>query len=252
MTPPIRVLVVDDEPAARRTIHLLLAGDPECLILDDCCDGLQASEAILRLRPDLVFLDVQMARLDGFEVLARLPPASHPLIIFVTAYDSYTLRAFDVHAADYLLKPFSDDRFRAALNHAKARLRARRGSVEGVSTGAPQAEPRADRIAIPTAQGAVLVRVDDIEWVEARGDYVRIYSTGRTDLLRETISGVERELPPSRFVRIHRSSIVNIAKVKEIRRRPGGDQVAVLQSGIHCRLSRSGRERLGRLVGRLS
>jgi two-component system LytT family response regulator len=239
MTTPIRVLIVDDEPAARRTIHLLLAGDPECQILEDCCDGMQAAETILRYHPDLVFLDIQMPRLDGFEVVGRLPPGSRPLIIFVTAYDAYSLRAFDVHATDYLLKPFSDDRFRAAVSHAKERLR------QG------PAEVRGDHMAIPTAQGAVLVRIEDIEWVEARGDYVRIYSNGRADLLRETISGVERGLPPSRFVRIHRSSIVNIAKVKEIRRRPGGDQVAVLQSGVHCRLSRSGRERLGRLVGRM-
>ena len=125
MSHPIRVLIADDEPAARRTIQLLLAGDSDFQVLGECSDGLQTVDAILRLHPDLVFLDVQMPRRDGFEVLARLPPASVPLIVFVTAFDEYTLRAFDVHAADYLLKPFSDHRFRAAVAHVKERVRQR-------------------------------------------------------------------------------------------------------------------------------
>ncbi|MGH7528318.1 MAG: LytR/AlgR family response regulator transcription factor [Gemmatimonadales bacterium] len=269
MTSPIRVLIADDEPAARRTIQLLLAGDSDFQVLGECADGLQTLEAIVRLRPDLVFLDVQMPRRDGFEVLARLPPGWAPLIIFVTAFDEYTLRAFDVHAADYLLKPFSDHRFHAAVAHAKERLRQRSaadlerlltfvrelGALASGPDGWPgpgvEAAASPDRIAIRTAQGALLIAMDDIEWVEARGDYVRLHSVGRADLVREPISGVERRLPPSRFIRIHRSTIVNIARLKEIKLLPSGEQVAVLQSGVRCRVSRSGRERLGQVLGRV-
>ena len=266
MSSPIRVLIADDEPAARRTIQLLLAGDSDFQVLGECSDGLQTVEAIQRLHPDLVFLDVQMPRRDGFEVLARLPPGSVPLIVFVTAFDEYTLRAFDVHAADYLLKPFSDQRFRAAVAHVKERVRQRSaGDLErllafvrdlGALASSPDGWPStasqvtADRIAIHTGHGVVMLALDDIEWVEARGDYVRIHSAGRVDLIRETISGFERQLPPTRFVRIHRSTIVNIARVKEIKLVPSGEPVAVLQTGIRCRLSRNGRERLGKVLGR--
>jgi two-component system LytT family response regulator len=265
---PIRVLIADDEPAARRTIQLLLADDPEFQILGECSDGVQTVEAIQRLRPDLVFLDIQMPRRDGFEVLARIPPGWAPLIVFVTAYDEYTLRAFDVHAADYLLKPFTDQRFRAAVAHAKERIRQRSaGDLErllsfvrelGSLAGTPDAWPGAtaaktapDRVPIRTAEGVLLVSLDDIEWLEARGDYVRVHSTGRADLVRETISGFERRLPASRFIRIHRSTIVNLWKVREIKIMANGEQVAVLQSGTRCRLSRSGRERLAQQVSRL-
>jgi len=267
VTSPIRVLIADDEPAARRTIQLLLAGDDEFQILGECSDGVQTVEAIQRLRPDLVFLDVQMPRRDGFEVLARIPPGWAPLIVFVTAYDEYTLRAFDVHAADYLLKPFSDQRFHAAVAHAKERIRQRSaGDLErmlsfvrelGSLAGTPDAWPGGtaktvpDRVPIRIAQGVLLVPLDDIEWVEARGDYVRVHSTGRADLVRETISGFERRLPASRFIRIHRSTIVNLGKVREIKIIANGEQVAVLQSGTRCRLSRSGRERLAQQVSRL-
>jgi two-component system LytT family response regulator len=256
MTNPIRVLIADDEPAARRTIQLLLAGDSDFQVLGESGDGLQTADAIIRLHPDLVFLDVQMPRRDGFEVLAQLPPGTAPLIVFVTAFDEYTLRAFDVHAADYLLKPFSDYRFRSAVAHVKERLLTfvrELGALASAPDGWPGAMPgrtSVDRIPIHTGQGVAMLAVDDIEWVEARGDYVRVHSAGRVDLVRETISGFERRLPASRFVRVHRSTIVSVAKVKEVRLAPGAEPVAVLQSGARCRLSRSGRVGLGKVVGR--
>jgi len=170
-----------------------------------------------------------------------------------------------VHAADYLLKPFSDARFRGAVSHAKERLRQRSaadlerllavvrdlGALSDArpAWGSPAPEP--DPIGIRTGNGVVLVGIGDIEWVEARGDYVRVHSAGRTDLVRETISGFERRLPAGRFVRIHRSAIVNLARVREIRTLPGGEQVALLESGCRCRLSRSGRERLAQLLGQV-
>ena len=263
MTSPLRVLIADDEPAARRTIQLLLAGDPEIQVLGECGDGFQTVEAILSLHPDLVFLDVQMPRRDGFEVLARIPPGAMPLIVFVTAFDEYSLRAFDVHAADYLLKPFSDARFRGAVSHAKERLRQRSAAdlerllavvrdVGALSDARPAWSPPAPelaRIGIRTGTGIVLLPTGEIEWVEARGDYVRIHSSGRTDLVRETIGGLAHRLPAGCFVRVHRSALVNLARVREIRALPGGEQVALLESGRRCRLSRSGRERLAQLLG---
>jgi two-component system LytT family response regulator len=263
MSAPLRVLIADDEPAARRTIQLLLAGDPEIQVLGECSDGLQTVEAILTLRPDLVFLDVQMPRRDGFEVLGRIPAGAMPLVVFVTAFDEYSLRAFDVHAADYLLKPFSDARFRGAVSHAKERLRQRSAAdlerllavvrdLGALSDARPRwvlPAPEPERVGLRTGSGVVLVGLADIEWVEARGDYVRVHSAGRADLVRETIGGFERRLPAGRFVRIHRSAIVNLARVREIRALPGGEQVALLDSGRRCRLSRSGRERLARLLG---
>ena len=260
MTGPIRVLIADDEPAARRGIQLLLAADPDFQLLGECSDGAQTVEAIVRLRPDLVFLDIQMPRWDGFEVLSRLPPEAVPLVVFVTAFDGYTLRAFDVHAADYLLKPFSDQRFRAAATHAKERVRQRSASdvdrllalvrevgalgARGETSGGAAPPPR---IAIRTSQGVLLLAVDEVEWIEARGDYVRIHSPGRADLVRDTIGGFERRLPARQFVRVHRSAIVNLERVRELCTLRG-EPVAVLQSGARCRLSRSGRERLERMV----
>ncbi len=262
MTTPVRVLIADDEPAARRTIQLLLSGDSDFQVLGECGDGAATVEAILQLRPDLVFLDVQMPRRNGFEVLARLPPGAAPLIVFVTAFDEYSLRAFDVHAADYLLKPFSDERFRLALSHVKERLRQRSaGDLERLlaivrDLGAhadgvrlPAAATATARLAIRRDSGVLLLDVAEVEWIEARGDYVRVHSTGRTDLVREPIGSLERRLPSESFVRIHRSALVNLARVRELRTLPAGDQVAVMESGVCCRLSRAGRERLRRLLG---
>jgi two-component system LytT family response regulator len=265
MTAPLRILIADDEPAARRTIQLLLADDPELQVLGECTDGAQTVEAILQLHPDLVFLDVQMPRRNGFDVLSRIPASAMPLVIFVTAFDEYSLRAFDVHAADYLLKPFSDTRFREAVRHAKERLRQRSAAdLERLLTVVRELGTLAEHHASPdgpataqeciglrTGTGVAVVRLADIEWIEARGDYVRVHSTGRSDLVRETIGGFERQLPGGRFVRVHRSAIVNLTRIREIRPLPGGGHVAVLESGCRCRLSRSGRERLGRLLGQV-
>ena len=265
MTAPLRVLIADDEPAARRTIQLLLAGDPDLQVLGECTDGAQTVEAILQLHPDLVFLDVQMPRKNGFDVLARIPASAMPLIIFVTAFDEYSLRAFDVHAADYLLKPFSDARFQAAVRHAKERLRQRSaadlerllsvvrelGTIADHHPASERPAPQPECIGLRTGTGVVVVRLADIEWIEARGDYVRVHSSGRSDLIRDTIGGFERQLPADRFVRVHRSAIVNLARIREIRSLPEGGQVAVLESGFRCRLSRTGRDRLGRLLGQV-
>jgi len=261
MSARIRVLSADDEPAGRRTVQLLLAADQEIELVGQCRSGPETVEAVLRLRPDLLFLDVQMPDADGFAVLAQIPADAMPLIVFVTAFDEYAVKAFDVHAADYLLKPFSDTRFRAAVARAKEqlahrtvanadRLAALLGRLgAGMAAGASPAHRALERVAIQTSEGARLLAVDDIEWIEARGDYVRIHVNGGVELLRESISRLEERLDPSRFVRVHRSAIVNLARVIEIKTSLLGDCVAILNNGSVCKLSRSGRDRLGKALG---
>jgi two-component system, LytTR family, response regulator len=239
----IRVLIADDEPAGRTTLRLLLGQDPDVQIVSECRTGAETVDAVLRHRPELLFLDIQMPGGNGFEVLSELPPESMPLIVFVTAYDRYSLQAFEVHAADYLLKPFSDRRFRSALAHAKDRLRQREAP-----RGEPAARVAADRLAIRTAHGVLMLAVGDIEWIEARGDYARIHSGARADLVRESLSSLESRLGPTRFVRIHRSAIVNLAQVREFKPDPSGAMVAILLNGHRCRLSRRGRERLAGIL----
>ena len=201
--------------------------------------GAEAIHAVLHRRPDLLFLDVQMPGGNGFEVLSELPADAMPLIVFVTAYDRYSLQAFEVHAVDYLLKPFSDRRFRGALAHAKERL-----SQRQAPRSEPAVAPAVERIAIRSSRGVLMLATNDIDWIEARGDYARIHSRDRTDLVRESLSSLESRLGPSRFVRIHRSAIVNLGRVREIRPDTSGAMVAVLLNGQTCRLSRQGRQRL--------
>ena len=239
----IRVLIADDEPAGRTTLRLLLGQDPDVQIVSECRTGAETVDAVLRHRPELLFLDIQMPGGNGFEVLSELPPEVMPLIVFVTAYDRYSLQAFEVHAADYLLKPFSDRRFRSALAHAKDRLRQREAP-----RGEPAAPVAADRLAIRTAHGVLMLAVGDIAWIEARGDYARIHSGSRMDLVRESLSSLESRLGPTRFVRIHRSAIVNLAQVREFKPDPSGAMVAILLNGQRCRLSRRGRERLAGIL----
>lgn len=237
----IRTLIADDEPTARRSVRLLLDRDPAIRIVGECGSGAEAVAAIQELEPDLLFLDIQMADRDGFAVLSQIPADTMPVVIFVTAFDEYALRAFDVDAADYLLKPFTDERFHAAVERAKERL----DRLAGPDSGAPFLE----RIAVPGSGAVRLLPVDAIQWIEARGDYVRIHSGDRMDVIREPISRLETRLDPRRFVRVHRSAIVNLICVKEVRTPTFGAAVAVLHNGQRCPLSRAGRQRLERVLG---
>jgi len=262
----LRTLIVDDEPAARRVIGLLLRHDPEIEVIGECRDGAEAVEAIRRDAPDLVFLDVQMPELDGFEALGELEPEFWPLVVFVTAYDSYALRAFEVHAVDYLLKPFSDERFREALERAKRRIRERRADllterlfelVDGVRRDRAETERETDdprRVPRPFIVKSVgrlhFVAPNEIRWVEAAGDYVRLHTTERTHLLRETMQRMEARLEPSGFVRIHRSSLVRLDTIEQVRMGGTGEYEATLEDGTQLRVSRSGRRRLERRIGR--
>jgi two-component system LytT family response regulator len=257
----VRTIIADDEPAGRRTIQMLLGEDPETSIVAMCRSAAETTEAVLRHRPDLLFLDVEMPGGSGFEALRGLPADMTPVVVFVTAFDEYAVEAFGVQATDYLLKPFSDSRFRTALARAKERLWQRSAAaaernaahlarVNGDHPRTGAAPALGERLAIRTSRGTRFVSLDEIDLIEARGDYVRIYSGERFQLVRGTIGRYEERLDPSRFVRVHRSAIVNVARVIEVQRGASGDVEAVMQDGRHCRVSQSGRERLGRVFGR--
>jgi two-component system LytT family response regulator len=269
----IRTLIVDDEPAARAGIRELLAGDAEVVVAGECTNGREAVAAIHDAAPDLLFLDVQMPELDGFGVLREVGTDGVPSVVFVTAYDQYALRAFEVHALDYLLKPFSDDRFRESLERAKVQVRhGRLGQLSkklaalldsygaapvpatGAASAAPAAEPQPraylERLVVKSGGKVTLLRVDEIEWIDADGDYARIHVGKAWHLLRETMKRLELQLDPARFVRIHRSTIVNLEKVKELQPFFRGEYVAVLHSGVTLKLSRGYRANLEARLGR--
>jgi two-component system, LytTR family, response regulator len=260
----IRTLIVDDEPAAREGIRQLLSGDPDIMVAGECADGLEATAAIRATAPDLVFLDVQMPELDGFGVLRELGVEPPPAFVFVTAYDQYALRAFEVHAIDYLLKPFTDERFRESLQRAKQQVR--HGELVGLSrklaalldsyqagtrpTGLAARPQYLERLVVKSGGKVTLLRVADIEWIDAEGDYVRIHVGKAWHLLRETMKNLETQLDPERFVRIHRSTIVNLERIKELQPFFRGEYVVVLQSGITLKLSRGYRDHLEARLGR--
>jgi two-component system LytT family response regulator len=244
----LRVLIVDDEPIARRRLKALLAAEASVDVVGESEDGESALEAIRRLRPDLVFLDVQMPGLDGFDVIELLKPDECPAVIFVTAYDRYAMRAFDVHAADYLLKPFERGRLRKALARAAAlsgsetprRLHALVDSVR-------QAQPLR-RFLIKSPGRVYAVRVDDVESLEAAGHYVEVRTATGAHLVRDSMAALERRLDPARFVRIHRSTIVNVDKVKELRPAFHGEYEVVLAAGRRLRCSRTYAAELTRVM----
>ena len=243
---PATVLIVDDEPLARDRIRELLKGDHEMVIIAEARNGHEAIESITTHAPDLVFLDVQMPDMDGFEVLQNLTVKRMPLIIFVTAYDQHAIRAFDFHAIDYLMKPFDRRRFTKALDHAKALMRQTSGPgtermmtmLEELKTG-----PRyLERFGIKNGETVLFVRAEDVDSIEAEGNYVRLNLANSSHLLRDTLNNIESQIDPRTFVRIHRRTIVNINRVKELQTWARGEYRVVLQSGARFSLSRSYRE----------
>jgi two-component system, LytTR family, response regulator len=249
---PLRALIVDDEPLARERIRALLAQDPDVSLAGECRNGKEAVKAIREERPDLVFLDVQMPGPDAFEVIQEVGPARMPAVVFVTAYDRYALKAFDVHAVDYLLKPFDAARFHEALRRARAQIHAN-GRAEAERKLAAlirelSAASGIERLAVKSAGRVSFVGIDEIDYVEACGNYVRLHCGGERHLMRETLSGLESRLPARRFARIHRSTLVNLDRIRELQPLFHGDWAVVLRSGARLTLSRSYRERLRHLV----
>jgi two-component system LytT family response regulator len=252
----IRTLVVDDEPLARDRMRSLLEAQPDIAIVGECRDGREAVAAIRREAPDLVFLDVQIPELDGFQVLEAIGPEHTPIIVFVTAYDQYALQAFEVHAVDYLLKPFDQDRFARALDRARETL-SRNKEKEELSEKllsllqdlrAPQGYM--ERLVVKSAGRLFFLRTEEIEWVESAGNYVCLHVKGESHLLRETMTGLEARLDPARFVRIHRTAIVNIDQIKELQPLFHGEYQVLLRDGTELTLSRGYRDRLQEVIGK--
>jgi len=250
-----RVVIADDEPLARERLRMLLEGQADIEVIAECQDGTQAIDAIRRLRPDLVFLDVQMPGATGFEVVAALDQERLPLVVFVTAFDKYALRAFDVHALDYLLKPFDRDRFLQALTRARNQLDRpangdlRRRLLDLVRNLEP-APPRLDRFVIKSGGRVFFVRADEIDWIESAGNYVKLHVGADVHLFRETMNALEAQLSPETFYRIHRCYIVNIERVKELQPWFNGEYVVLLRTGARLTLSRGYREKLQDRIGR--
>ncbi|MEL6445746.1 MAG: LytTR family DNA-binding domain-containing protein [Bacteroidota bacterium] len=244
---PLRVLVADDEPLARETVGLLLRDRPEAEVRWEAATGAATVRAIRQHRPDLVFLDVQMPEGDGFAVVDEIGAAQMPVTVFVTAFDHYALRAFEARALDYLLKPYDDARFFAAFERACTRVSERQAAQE--PSVSPEVTP--DRIMVKSGGQIVFVEVASIDWVEAAGDYMVLHVDGRRHLIRETMAALERQLAPHGFVRIHRSSLVNLDRVVALRPSDHGDYRVRLRDDTTLRLSRRYWDRLEARLGRL-
>jgi len=257
----MRTLIVDDEPAAREGLRHLLAADPEIEVVGECRDGRAAVAAIREQTPELIFLDIQMPELDGLGMLREVAPEQRPVVVFVTGYGGYALQAFEVHAVEYLLKPFTDDRFREALRQAKLQVRRTRmdelgreiaslAETAGPAPTAPAPASYRSRLVVKSGGNVALVPVEEIDWIDADGDYVRIHVGKAAHTVRETMNHLETELDPARFVRIHRSTIVHLARVKELQPFYRGEYVALLHDGTRLKLSRGCRSVLEARLGR--
>jgi two-component system LytT family response regulator len=250
----IRTVIVDDEPLARRGIRAHLSEERDVEVIAECGNGLEAVAVIETQAPDLVFLDVQMPELDGFGVIEAVHVEPAPAVIFVTAYDQYALRAFEVHALDYLLKPFDAERFAGALVRARTQLERRdisdlhsrlRSLIDDLRTNRKYAE----RLVIKTAGRIFFLGVEEIDWVEAADNYVRLHAGRETHLLRETMNSLERRLNPSQFLRIQRSTIINVGRIKELHPLFRGEYEVVLRDGTRLASGRGYRDRLHELFG---
>jgi two-component system LytT family response regulator len=252
---PIRLLVVDDEPLARAGIRRLLSGDEEIDVIGECGDGAEAVVAILDEQPDAVLLDIKMPEMNGLDVVRAVGVDRMPLTVFITAYDAHALHAFELHAVDYLLKPFDDGRFAHTIARLKREFRTRAAATLSekllhVLQETQPAQPRYMTRVVVRADGrTLLLRADDIDWIEAADYYARIHALGKSHLLRETMNDLETRLDPERFFRVHRSAIVNLEKVKEIQPYTRGEHIVIMNCGAKVRLSRGRREKLEERLG---
>lgn len=260
--PDTRVLIVDDEPLARSSLRKLLEAHADMRIVGECQDGWGAVDALTTTEVELVFLDVQMPELDGFGVIRELGPERMPATVFVTAYDEFAVRAFDVQALDYLVKPFTDERFETMLARATERLMqrefadlasrlARLVDDTHVDDHAPAARERAyvKRLLVSTGAHSLVIRTSSIDWVQADDYYAALHVGGRRHLIRETMASLEAKLDPAMFLRIHRSAIVNLERVHSLDRTLDGQLIVVLSDGTKLPVSRSRRDHVERVVG---
>lgn len=257
----IRTVIADDERLARQKLLILLAAEPQVKLVAECQDGRQTVAAIRNFRPDMLLLDIQMPDLDGFQVLSEVPPEEMPLVIFTSAYDQYAIRAFESNALDYLLKPFDQERLHQALERARAELLKARDRelthrilnlLSQVRSVALPAHERDSRLVIKANGRVVFLDLDTIEWIEAAANYVRLNVGKDAYLFRETISRISERLDANHFVRIHRSTIVNVRKIKELIPVNSGEYVVVLRSGRELSCSRGYRAALQEIVEKSS
>ena len=256
----LRTAIADDEPLARKRVRSLLSSEPDIELVAECRDGRETIAAIAQHRPDLLFLDVEMPEVDGFGVLESVGPENMPLVIFVTAYDHYAVRAFEANALDYLLKPFDEQRFSKALARARAELQqGRNGRTRQLSNlladiGKEKSGERKalDRLVIRSSGRIIFLKTEEVDWIEAAANYVRIHAGGESYLFRETMNSLEARLDPRRYLRIHRSTIVNVEKIRELHPCNNGEYIVVLRNGKELSLSRSFRDRLQEFLSRMT
>ena len=244
---------MDDEPPAREKIRSFLERETDVEVIAECGDGPEAVEAIRKHSPDLLFLDIEMPGLDGLEVIERVGSGQMPVTVFVTAFDRYAVQAFEKHAIDYLLKPFDQTRFQRTLSQVRDQLKRAAdqqisNELQALLDGIKSRSKYADRLTVKSSRGMTFLRANDVEWVDAAGNYVRLNSNGSTYLMRETMSSLEQRLDPERFLRIHRSTIVNIERIREIRPLQHGEHLVILDNGQRLTLSRSYRHKLDELA----
>lgn len=250
----IRTLIVDDEPLARSKIRKFLEPEAEFEVVGDCGSGIEAIAFIEKQAPDLVFLDVQMPEADGFSVIEAVGASRMPATVFVTAFDQYAVKAFEFHAVDYLLKPFDRARFREALDQIRAQQQRSDATrlnqqISLLLEDLKRAETYSERLAVKTSSGVSFLKIDEIHWVDAAGNYVRLNTgNGESHLLRETLTGLSKRLDPNRFVRVHRSTIVNVERIRELRAQGHGEHLIIMDSGQRLTLSRSYRDRVHDLI----
>jgi two-component system LytT family response regulator len=253
---PIRVLIVDDEPLARKRLRELLKDDHEIAIIGECANGAETISATRELAPELIFLDVQMPGIDGLAVSETFDGKQSPLVIFVTAFEQYAVRAFDVQAVDYLLKPFDRARFTQAMRRAKERLREKRHDdvnqqILGLLSEIKDKPQYLDRLVIKNNDRVFVLKTDEIDWIEAEGNYVRVHFGKQSSLVRETLTRLASQLDPRKFPRIHRSRLVNIDRIQELQPWSHRDWRIILRNGAELRLSRNYRDQLHHLLGKL-
>ena len=247
----IKTIIVDDEPLARDRLRSLISGHLDVDVVAECSNGRDAVRAINTEKPDLVFLDIQMPEMDGFAVLESINDQDLPVIVFVTAYDAYAIKAFEVHAIDYLLKPFDRERFEVSLDRARTMIRQGRfGDINRQLMSLLEAakpvhqQSSVERLVLKSGGRVFFLRVEELDWIEAAGNYVRLHAGKETHVMRESMNSLEQRLDPNRFIRIHRSTMINIERVKELRPLFHGDYEVTLHDGARVTLSRSYRDRL--------
>jgi two-component system, LytTR family, response regulator len=244
----IKTLIVDDEPLARERVKRFLRDEADIEIVGECKSGAEAVKTIKQIKPDLVFLDIQMPEKNGFEVVKSLDAKTLPTVIFVTAYDQYALKAFDVHALDYLLKPFNRERLHRAVARAREHIENKnRGNLDerlaALIADLKTEKKYLERLVIKSVGRVFFLKTDEIDWIEAAGNYLKLHVGREAHLIRETMNGIEAKLDPHKFLRIHRSTVVNIDCIKELHPMFSGDYAVILRSGAELTLSRNFRER---------